>query len=106
LSRGGLPAALTTWQTYVMVLMGALAMFLLQAAFNAGPLTMAQPGITIADPVVSVLWGIFGYGETVRTGGYLLIALLGAAMMVAGAYGLSHSSVISGTPAPTTPGRA
>jgi len=67
---------------------------------------MAQPGITIADPVVSVLWGVLGYGEAVRTGGYLLLALLGAGMVVAGAYGLSHSSVVSGTPAPTTPGRA
>ncbi len=106
LSHGGLAGTLTTWQTYVMVLTGALGMFLLQAAFNAGPLTMAQPGITIADPVVSVLWGVLGYGEAVRTGGYLLLALLGAGMVVAGAYGLSHSSVVSGTPAPTTPGRA
>jgi len=67
LSRGGLAGALTTWQTYVMVLTGALGVFLLQAAFNAGPLTMAQPGITIADPVVSVLRGVLGYGEAVRT---------------------------------------
>jgi len=103
LNQGGLPRALVTWQTYAMVLTGVLGVFLLQGAFNAGSLTMAQPGITIADPVVSVLWGTLGYGETVRTGGYLLIALGGVGMVAAGMYGLARSTLISETLAPSPP---
>ena len=101
LDQGGVPRALATWQTYALVVTGVLGVFLLQGALNAGALTMAQPGITIADPVVSMLWGIFGYGEMVRTGGYLLVALGGVVMVAAGVYGLARSTLISETLAPS-----
>lgn len=103
LNQGGVPRALVTWQTYAIALTGVLGMVLLQGAFNAGPLTMAQPGITIADPAVSVVWGLLGYGETVRTGGYLLIALGGVVMIAAGIWALARSTVIPETLAPAPP---
>ena len=43
----GFPAVLATWQTYAMIVIGALATFLLQSALHQRPLVAAQPGFTI-----------------------------------------------------------
>jgi hypothetical protein len=48
-----------------------------QAALNAGALVAAQPGITLLDPLVAVLWGTVVVHEQTRTGPILLIAGLG-----------------------------
>ena len=41
---------------------------LLENAYHAGPLAAAQPGITLADPLVATTWGGFVFGEHVPTG--------------------------------------
>lgn len=99
----GLAAIFTTWQTYAMVLAGALAMFLLQSALNAGPLVAAQPGFTAADPVVSILWGTAAFGETVRGGVYLILAVGSAVVVGWGVFMLSRSPVVSDNSAETDP---
>ncbi|HEV7208964.1 MAG TPA: DMT family transporter [Mycobacteriales bacterium] len=96
LTEDGVAAIFTTWQTYGMVASGGVAMFLLQSALNAGSLVAAQPGFTITDPVVSVLWGVFGYGDTVRSGVFLLLAALFTAAIAAGALSLAHSPLVIG----------
>jgi hypothetical protein len=55
---GGLGHLLTSWQIYGMIGAGAFGMFLVQSAMNAGSLLAAQPGLTMADPVLSVIWGV------------------------------------------------
>jgi len=92
----GFLALFTTWQTYAMIAAGGLAMFLLQSALNAGTLVAAQPGITSADPVVSILWGVLGFGETVRGGVYLALAAVSAAVIGWGVYRLSRSPMVAG----------
>jgi len=92
----GFLALFTTWQTYAMIAAGGLAMFLLQSALNAGTLLAAQPGITSADPVVSILWGVLGFGETVRGGVYLALAAVSAAVIGWGVYRLSRSPLVAG----------
>ena len=47
-------------------------MFLTQAALNAGPLIAAQPGLTLSDPLISVLWGVLAFHEQVRQGWFIL----------------------------------
>lgn len=64
LNAGGFVAIFTTWQTYAMVTAGGLAMSLLQSSLNAGPLVAAQPGLTSADPIVSIPWGVLALGNT------------------------------------------
>ncbi|MGH9064912.1 MAG: DMT family transporter [Acidimicrobiales bacterium] len=92
----GFANVFVTWQTYAMIVTGALAMFLLQSALNAGRLVAAQPGFTGADPVVSILWGVLVFGEKVRGGLYLI--LVGVSVVVAawGVYLLSSSPLLSG----------
>jgi len=99
LSRGGFVAIFTTWQTYAMVIAGVLAMFLLQSALNEGPLVAAQPGFTVADPIVSILWGLLAFGEGLRGGVNLALAALCAIALGWGVVRLSHSPVLTHSPA-------
>lgn len=99
-ARHGFSAIFVTWQTYAMVATGALAMFLLQSALNAGPLVAAQPGFTAADPVVSILWGVLAFGETVRGGIYVLLAVISAGIVAVGIAGLSRSPLVAGEDQP------
>jgi drug/metabolite transporter (DMT)-like permease len=87
---------LTAWQTYGMVAAGAAAMFILQSALQAGRLAAAQPGITLADPVVASVWGLFLFGEQARLGLYLIGEIGGGAMIVAAVVVLARSPYLAG----------
>ncbi|HET6795180.1 MAG TPA: DMT family transporter [Acidimicrobiales bacterium] len=80
----GLVGALTRWQTYAMVAVGAAAMFLAQNALQAGRLLAAQPALTLTDPLVAVVWGAALYGERIRTGPWLVAELAGVAAIAWG----------------------
>jgi hypothetical protein len=66
-------------------------MFLIQSALNAGGLIAAQPGLTLADPVISVLWGVFAFHEEVRGGWYSLPEVAAAAILAAAVLTLARS---------------
>lgn len=91
----GVGGVLTTWETYAMVAAGIGGMFLLQNALQAGKIVAAQPGITLLDPFVAILWGIFAFGEHPARGAlHLGLAVGGGLAMVAGAVLLSRSPVL------------
>lgn len=96
LSDHGIVGMLTTWQTYGAVCFGLLGMVLVQNALHVGSLVAAQPGITIMDPIVSILWGVLVYNEAIRTEWYfLLLAALGMTVIGVSAVALSHSPVLA-----------
>ncbi len=64
----GFGTIFTGWQLYAMVATGGLGMFLVQSALNAGRLIAAQPGLTLSDPIISILWGVLAFHERVRAG--------------------------------------
>jgi hypothetical protein len=70
---------------------GLIAVVILQQAFHAGELAAAQPGLTISDPVVSVLLGVFLFNERLRLGPFIIPELVGVAGACAGAIILSRS---------------
>jgi hypothetical protein len=76
----GLVTLFTSWEIYGVVAAGLLGMFLVQSALNAGSLIAAQPGLTLADPVISVLWGVFAFHENVRGGLYIVPEVISAAI--------------------------
>lgn len=91
----GLAAVFTAWETYAMVAAGVGSMFLLQNALQAGKIVAAQPGITLLDPVVAIMWGLFAFGERAATGPlHVAVATAGGLCMVAGAVLLSRSPVL------------
>jgi drug/metabolite transporter (DMT)-like permease len=95
---GGIGDLVTSWPIYAMVAAGALGMFLTQAAMNAGPLIAAQPGLTLSDPLISVLWGVLVFHEQVRQGWYVIGEVFAAAVIVAGVIMLARSPLLSDSP--------
>ncbi len=98
---GGFGAVLSSWQLYAMTAAGIGGMFLLQSAMNAGRLLAAQPGLTLSDPLVSILWGVLAFGEQVRGGQYLLLAILTGLVMAGAVVFLARSPLLSGPAADT-----
>ncbi|MER5582858.1 DMT family transporter [Streptomyces asoensis] len=90
LADAGLPAFLTTWQTYGFALTGVLALLLLENSLQAGPLVASQPALTIGDAAVSLLLGVVLFDESVRTGWWLLPAAIGALFILRGVLRLTR----------------
>jgi drug/metabolite transporter (DMT)-like permease len=93
--HGGLVAVLTTWQTYVAIAFGVLGLVLVQWALHTGSLLAAQPGFTLMDPLVSILWGVLVFNEATRTGWWLLPATVGALAIGAGVLTLARSPLLA-----------
>lgn len=91
----GLPGILTTWSPYVLLVSGAVAMYLASNAFQAGSLAASQPGLTIVDPLVACVLGAALYGERLDmqpwavTGEVAALAVLAASVVL-----LSRSPLI------------
>jgi drug/metabolite transporter (DMT)-like permease len=94
----GFAALFTSWQLYAMIAAGVLAMFLLQSAMNAGRLVAAQPGLSLTDPIVSILWGVFAFHERVRGGWFIALAVVSGLVMAAAVVTLARSPLLSGRP--------
>jgi drug/metabolite transporter (DMT)-like permease len=92
----GLGVLLTSWQLYAMIAAGVLAMFLVQSAMNAGRLVAAQPGLTLSDPIVSIMWGVFVFHEQVRGGWFIVLAVFSGLIMVSAVLVLAGSPLLSG----------
>ncbi|MFI7498233.1 DMT family transporter [Streptomyces sp. NPDC049687] len=90
LADAGLPAFLTTWQTYGFALTGVAALLLLENALQAGPLVASQPALTIGDASVSLLLGVTLFDESVRTGWWLLPEAIGALLILWGVLRLTR----------------
>jgi hypothetical protein len=82
--------ALTSWQLYTVVVVGAIGLFLSQLAFQAGPLTASLPAIATVDPLLSIAVGVLVYDEHIHRGPWsglglvVLLALLGVAVIQLG----------------------
>src|SRR6202012_6213091 len=94
LTHHGLIGILTTWQTYAAVSFGLLGVLVMQWALHTGPLLAAQPGFTLTDPVVSILWGVLVYNEATRTGAWLVLASLGGIAVGVGVALLARSPLV------------
>lgn len=90
----GFGAIFVSWQTYLMVLSGAASMYLLQNAMAAGRLAAVQPGLTLADPIVAIVWGTVVFGEHVRGGWFLLLAVFSFAAVVGAVVMLSQAEEV------------
>jgi hypothetical protein len=85
------------WQTYALAAFGALAVFLAQNAYHAGPIVASQSTIVLVDPLASILIGVGIFGDSLRTSGFWgPLEALSLLVMFAGAYWLAHSPMVSG----------
>jgi drug/metabolite transporter (DMT)-like permease len=66
LSSSGVGALFTTWAPYALVGAGATGLWLMQSAFNAGPLTHSLPAISAGEPLVGILLGVLVFGDRIQ----------------------------------------
>jgi drug/metabolite transporter (DMT)-like permease len=87
----------TNWDPYALVVTGVFGLFLIQSSFHAGPVTASQASLTILDPVVSVLIGIYLFHDRLQTAGWRLpVELVAVGVVVAGVFLLSTSPLVAG----------
>lgn len=89
----GLLSIFTSWQVYMVIAFGLISLYIFQYALATGRLMYAQPGVTLADPFIAVTWGVVVFNEEIRTGIYLVFALVGVAMAAAGVILIARGSL-------------
>lgn len=99
----GAAAFFTAWQTYGFALVGVAAVFLLENAMQSGPLVASQPALTLGDASVSLVLGVTVFEEDLRGGWWSLPMLLGALLVVAGAFVLVRVPFVRTLVAPDAP---
>lgn len=91
----GLLAVLASWQIYVGILTAVAGMWLLQNALHAGKLAAAQPGITLLDPAVAIVWGALVFHEHMRGGVFIALAFVSGALVAGAAIALAESPLFN-----------
>lgn len=82
--------ALSSWQLYTVIVVGAFGLLLSQLAFQAGPLTASLPAIATVDPLLSIVVGVMVYDEHIHRGPWsgaglvVLMLLLGLSVVQLG----------------------
>ncbi|WP_405013485.1 DMT family transporter [Kitasatospora sp. NBC_01539] len=101
LDAHGVGAFLTAWQTYAFAVAGVGSLYLLENALQSGPLVASQPALTLGDAAVSLTLGVLLYEERLRGGVWLVPALLGVALVAAGAVALARTPLTRTLMSPT-----
>jgi drug/metabolite transporter (DMT)-like permease len=87
----------TDWDPYALVATGVIGLFLIQSSFHAGPVTASQAALTIIDPVVSVIIGIYLFDDRLQTAGWRLpVEIVAVVVVVVGVFLLSTSPLVAG----------
>jgi drug/metabolite transporter (DMT)-like permease len=83
------------WEPYALVVASALGAFLIQNAFQSGPLAASTPVIDATLPLVAIGLGVGVFNESVRTSTLgLLGAVVGLVLVLSGIIGLDTSPVV------------
>jgi drug/metabolite transporter (DMT)-like permease len=102
LNSNGVDAMFTTWAPYALVGAGATGIWLMQSAFNSGPLPLSLPAISAGEPLVGILLGVLIFGDRIQVspgelalqaGG--LVALVLGVIMVGRGPALAHLRALS-----------
>jgi drug/metabolite transporter (DMT)-like permease len=88
---GALPVS---WPLYAMVTAGLCSLYLLQNALHSGTLVVAQPALTVSDPIAGVLYGTLMFGEQIRAGAWIALEAAGAGLVMYGVIVLARSPLI------------
>jgi drug/metabolite transporter (DMT)-like permease len=93
LTSSGPVAVLENGAVYGVVAAGIVGTVLSQAALHYGPLSVSQPLMVIVDPFVSIILGIWLYGEHFVGGsGKIVFGALGFVAMIIGVVSLARTA--------------
>lgn len=97
LLNGGPVGLLTDWSPYVVVAVAVLSLVLAQNAFEAAPLRVSLPLITVTEPAVGIAYGVVVSGDRLRDGTiWLQVASLVVAVI--GCVGVTRSPALAPEP--------
>ena len=96
LNSNGVGAVFTTWAPYALVGAGAIGIWLMQSAFNAGPLPMSLPAISAGEPLVGILLGVLVFGDRIQISpGELALQAGGIVALIAGVILVGRAPALS-----------
>jgi drug/metabolite transporter (DMT)-like permease len=96
LQSSGISALFTTWAPYALVGAGAIGIWLMQSAFNAGPLQQSLPAISAGEPLVGILLGVIVFGDRIQvSAGLLAMQAAGIAALVVGVIMVARAPALS-----------
>jgi drug/metabolite transporter (DMT)-like permease len=96
LHHSGFAGMASIWAPYALIGAGATGIYLMQSAFNSGPLNASLPSISAGEPVVGILLGIVVFGDRIQdTPGELAIYASGLAALVAGVIMVGRAPALS-----------
>lgn len=88
---------LTSFYPYVTVAAAVIATLFLQSAFELAPLPASFPAQVTAEPLCGIALGVLVLNGFIRLGpGFVLLEVLGLALMVVGIFGLARSPLVTG----------
>ena len=83
------------WETYALIVASLVGMFLIQNAFQSGPLAASTPLIDSVLPLVAIALGVGLFGESIRATWWGLGgAALGLVLLIVGIVALDTSPVV------------
>lgn len=95
----GWSAVFSHFEPYMLTVAGFGAIFLLQSALHAGPITASRTTLVTTNPLVSIVLGITLFGDILRGGAlWITLEVLALAVLVAGVVILTRSPLIAGSP--------
>lgn len=96
LSSNGVGAMFATWAPYALVGAGAIGIWLMQSAFNAGPLPLSLPAVSAGEPLVGILLGVLVFGDRIQiTPGELALQAGGIVALVVGVILVGRAPALS-----------
>ena len=104
LGKDGVLATLKQGALYGLVIAVILEVVLTQAALHFGPLSVSQPLMVIINPFVSLVLGIWLYGEHFEGEAWkVAVGVIGFVIMIAGVVFLARTapSLAAGPPEPS-----
>jgi drug/metabolite transporter (DMT)-like permease len=96
LQHHGISALFTHWAPYALIGAGATGIWLMQSAFNAGPLPLSLPAISAGEPLVGIALGIVVFGDRIQVSpGELAIEAGGIAALIVGVIMVGRAPALS-----------
>jgi drug/metabolite transporter (DMT)-like permease len=105
LSHHGISALFTSWAPYALVGAGTLGIWLMQSAFNSGPLPLSLPAIAAGEPLVGITLGVLVFGDRIQvTPGELALQACGIVALIVGVIIVGRAPALSQLHSWTPPG--
>jgi drug/metabolite transporter (DMT)-like permease len=92
----GFVTLLTTWQTYGLVIIGAMSFVLMQSALHAGPFTSSQVTLILVNPLASIVIGTQLFHDSLTaTPIAIVVEIVALVVMALGAFWLATSPMLA-----------